>query len=227
MAALTLSQRTARYAHLSSEAVWNTVVAAIVFAFVISRVLLVVFNLRSFLQYPLLILALPSLTGLGVLMTAVLMLGYIRWRKLPFLPLLDALAPCAALLWVFLSLGRIFDGTRDGMPLGRAWRSARMEVHPVEFYTLIAAFAIWVSLFRTLRSRSSQTGQTMAAALVSAGVALFVLDFFRLPSDLVPNLPLDPSQIIGVAMILGGATLTFRSEARTTPESGNEPPNAV
>ena len=90
--------------------------AAIVSAFVISRLLLIAFNFSSFLRQPLLILALPSLTTVGIVLTAFFMLGYLRWRSLPLLPFLDAIAPCAALLWIFLSLGLYFEGTRDGMP---------------------------------------------------------------------------------------------------------------
>ncbi len=93
MGALALSQRTARYAGLAPEAVWNAGMTAIVSAFVISRLLLIAFNPHSFLQYPLLILALPSLTTTGIFITALFMLGFIRWCKLPLLPLLDATAP--------------------------------------------------------------------------------------------------------------------------------------
>jgi phosphatidylglycerol:prolipoprotein diacylglycerol transferase len=229
MSALALSQRTARYANLSPEAVWNAGITAILSAFVISRLLLIAFNLRSFLQYPLLVLALPSLTTLGILITAVFMFGYIRWRRLPLLLLFDAAAPCAALLWAFLSLGRYFEGTRDGMTTHLPWGvrdSMSASIHPVEIYAFIAASLLCLLLLRLLQSRYVEA-QTIAVALIYSGLVLFFLDFFRLPSDLLPNAFLDPSQIIGVAMILVGAPLFLRVRTRVTQESGTEPPHAV
>ena len=234
MAALTLSQRTARYAGLAPEAVWNAGMTAIVCAFVISRLLLIVFNLHSFLQYPLLVLALPSLTSTGIFLTALFMFGYIRWRKLPLLPLLDAAAPCAAIFWTFLSLGRYFEGTRDGMP-AHYWSSAGnpgpTTPEPVEIYTALAAFFVFLRLLRLLKKQHARpqapAGSVTAIALIISGFLIFVLDFFHLPSDLLPNAPLDPSQIIGLAMILVGAPLLLRAAAQVKRESGTEPPHAI
>jgi phosphatidylglycerol:prolipoprotein diacylglycerol transferase len=233
MAALGLSQRTARYAGLKAEAVWNAGFVTVVAAFVISRLLLVAFNLHSFLEYPWLVLALPSLTGLGVLITAVFMLGYARWRGLPLLRLIDAAAPCVALLWAFLSLGRVFDGTRDGMTTLVAWRvgdGPNGFVHPVEVYACVAASVVCVVLLRTFHPRYCE-GRTAGLGLALAGAAIFFLDFFRLPSDLLseawPNAPLDPSQIIGVAMVLTGIALLRRVSAEAAMREKNEATDAV
>ena len=234
MAALSLSQRTARYARLAPEAVWNVGVTAVLSLFVVSRLLIISFNLQSFLQYPLLMLALPSLTNTGVLITAFFMLAYIRWRQIPFLPLLDAAAPCAALLWFFLSLGRYFEGTRDGMPT-QYWTIHSSPIatrtQPVEIYTALAAFFVFFRIWGLLRKQDDKpqvlAGTVAAIALVISGSLIFVLDFFHLPSDLLPNAPLDPSQIIGVAMILVGAALLMRAQPSIQRESGNEPPHAI
>ena len=229
MAALTLSQYTARYAGLSPEAVWNAGTTAIVSAFVVSRLLLVAFNFHSFLQYPLLVLALPSLTNTGVLLTLVFMRGYIRWQKIAPLPLLDAFAPCAALLWAFLNLGRYVEGARDGMPTNLALKvrdTMSGAVHPVEIYALIISALFCLLLLRILRARCIK-GQTASIALVSSGLAIFFLDFLSLPSNLLPNSILDPSQIIGMIMILVGASLLMRARAQVKRESGNKAPHAI
>ena len=231
MAALALSQRTARYANLSPEAVWNAAVTAILSAVVISRLLLIAFNFHSFLQYPLLILGLPSLTTAGIVLTAVFMLGYIRWRELPFFPLLDAVAPCAALLWAFLSLGQYFDGTRDGMPMHSSVGGPSPRPEPVEMLSFVAAFISCRALFAMLKPKPNgeplRPGTVASAGFVISGLVIFFLDFYRLPSDLIPNAPLDPSQIIGIAMVLVGAALFLRAQPQTMSESGNEPPHAV
>lgn len=229
MGALALSQHTARFARLAPEAVWNAGMTAIVSAFVISRLLLAAFNLHSFLQYPLLLLSLPSLTTSGLLLTALFMLGYVRWRKLALVSLLDSTAPCAALLWAFLTLGRYFEGTRDGMPVhlpGLAGGADSIVVRPVELYTFAAASLLCVALLRTLSS-NRPSGHTAGMGLIACGLAIFFIDFFRIPSDLLANIWLDPSQIMGVAMILVGATLLLSVRPQIEQESGIEPPHAI
>src|SRR5271168_1225886 len=71
MAALTLSLRTAAIVDLSPDSVWNAGLFALLSAFVLSRVLLVITNLHNFLAYPILLLAVPSLTATGILLTAI------------------------------------------------------------------------------------------------------------------------------------------------------------
>ena len=214
LAALGLSQRTARYAGIDGEALWDAGVTAMIAAFVISRVLLVAFNLHSFLLYPTLLLAVPSLTSTGVLLTAAFLLVYLRRRRLPLLTVLDASAPCAALIWGFVNLGRIVEGTKDGMPTTLPWGVGdRMlgAVHPVEVYTLLAAVGLCLALLGLLRQRG-YTGETTAIGLLIAGVAVFFLDFFRLPSNLTADLHnawLDPAQGLGLAMTAAGCALVL------------------
>jgi phosphatidylglycerol:prolipoprotein diacylglycerol transferase len=219
MAALALSQRTARYANLDGAALWDAGMIGMIAAFVISRALLIVFNLHSFLMYPVLLLAVPSLTTTGILLTAAFLVVYLRRKRLPLLAVLDASAPCAALIWAFVNLGRIAEGTKDGMPTTLPWAvGGRMEggVHPVELYTLLVALALCTLLFSLLRRRD-YTGRTTALGLLTAGAAVFFLDFFRLPSDLLPDSHtawLDPAQVLALGMILVGSVLVFRGPSK-------------
>jgi phosphatidylglycerol:prolipoprotein diacylglycerol transferase len=220
MAALALSQRTARYANLDGAALWDAGMIAMIAAFVISRALLIVFNFHSFLMYPVLLMAVPSLTSTGVLLTAAFLTVYLRRKRLPLLAVLDASAPCAALIWAFVNLGRIAEGTKDGMPTTLPWAvGGRMPalmhgaiqagVHPVELYTLLVALVLCALLFGLLRRRD-YTGTTTAIGLLTAGAAVFFLDFFRLPSDLYPNPQtawLDPAQFLALGMIAAGGVL--------------------
>ena len=214
MAALAFSQITARYADLDGAALWDAGLTGMIAVFVISRVLLVVFNLHSFLMYPVLLLAVPSLTSTGVLLTAAFLVVYLRRKRLPLLAVLDASAPCAALIWAFVNLGRILGGTKDGMPTTLPWAVGDRRlggVHPVELYTLLAAAALCAILFSLLRRRD-YTGRTTAIGLLIAGVAVFFLDFFRLPSDLYPSSQtawLDPAQILALGMIAVGGVLVL------------------
>jgi phosphatidylglycerol:prolipoprotein diacylglycerol transferase len=230
MSALALSQRTARFAGVDPDAVWNAQMTAVISAFVISRLLLIAFNLHSFLEYPLLMISLPSLTSAGVLLTSLFMLFYLRWRRLALLAFLDAVAPCATLLWAFVNLGRIAQGTRDGMPTHLPWgiRDAQLgRVHPVETYTVVVAAALCIWLYLLLKQNGSRTGRTFAFALVFVSVAIFFLDFFRLPSDLLAHSWLDPAQIIAVAMVFAGGVLLLRAPAPSQTAPSNERANAV
>jgi phosphatidylglycerol---prolipoprotein diacylglyceryl transferase len=221
LAALGLSQRTARYAGIHGDALWDVGMTAMIAAFVISRVLLVVFNLHSFLLYPTLLLAVPSLTTTGVLLTAAFLLVYLRRRRLPLLAVLDASAPCAALIWGFVNLGRIVEGTKDGMPTSLPWGVGdRMlgAVHPVEDYTLVGAAALCLLLLGLL-PRKGYTGETTAIGLLLAGVAVFFLDFFRLPSNLTANLHdawVDPAQGLGLAMTATGCALVLTASSKSS-----------
>ena len=103
MAALFLSLRTAATVGLSPDKLWNAGLFAILSAFILSRLLLVLTNLQTFLAYPVLLLTVPSLTALGLLLTAIVTLLYLRLRHLPLLRTLDAWAPCATLTWAAFS----------------------------------------------------------------------------------------------------------------------------
>jgi len=216
MAAMGLSQWSSARAGVKPEAAWNVGVAAVVAVFLISRLLLVAFNFKSFLEYPVLLLALPSLSSMGVLLSAIFVFGYVRWRGVPLLPLLDSFAPSAALLWAGVNLGYLLDGTRDGMPtevIAAGGATLRTGARPVEAYTLIAALLLLLALLLALRP-SYRAGEATGLGLAGAGLAIFFIDFYRLPSELLPNLPIDPAQIIAVAMAIAGGGLLYRVAAK-------------
>ena len=76
--ALALSLRTAVAVGLNPDRLWNAGLFAIIAAFVLSRLLLVATNLHSFFSYPILLLMVPSLTPLGLLLTAIATAIYLR-----------------------------------------------------------------------------------------------------------------------------------------------------
>jgi phosphatidylglycerol:prolipoprotein diacylglycerol transferase len=204
MASMALTQWSARRVGLDAERVWNTAMLAVAAVFVVSRLLLVLFNFKSFLQYPFLLLAVPSLTSLGIVVSAALVYGYVRWSGTPQLALLDSFAASAALLWAFANVGYLLESTRDGMPVGTG-----TAPQPVEVYTLVAALVILVAVLSALRS-GYRRGEATGLALTASGLAIFFIDFYRLPSDLLPVLPIDPSQIIGLVMVAVGGALLYR-----------------
>ncbi len=228
MAALSLALRCAPMAHLSPDTLWNTTVFAAVAAFALSRVLLIATNFRSFLAYPMLVLALPSLTGTGLLLTAVAIFVYVRVRRISVLDALDAWAAPATLLWCFLALGHLAEGSDPGLP-SRAFWAVRIPPdpdlqQPVGLFAAVVAFVLTVILVRFLRRGGRRSGDTASLALLLTGIAQFVLSFLRQPYPYAPDaprFPLDPTQFLGLGMVVASGLLYVTTASRTdTSNSG-------
>jgi phosphatidylglycerol---prolipoprotein diacylglyceryl transferase len=218
MAALTLSLRTAAVVGLDPDKLWNAGLVALFSAFVLSRLLLIVANPRSFIAYPVLLLTLPSLNGLGILLTLLATTIYLRLRHLPLLDTLDAWSPCATLAWAFLALGHLAEGTDAGLPTTLPWGMAippsTIRLHPVALYAAIAAAVLTIVLLRQL-PRRHHPGNTLALALVASGTAQFLLTFIRQPFP--DSGLLDPIQWIALGMIaLAGIVLLLQPRKLVT-----------
>ena len=213
VAALWLSLRTAPLRALSPDPLWDAGFFAIIAAFVISRALgfLLLFVIErgrlnlSFRD----VLSFSSLSYLSLFVTAAAVALWLRWKGLPILRVMDAWAPCGALLWGALSLAEAAAGTGNGLPTRLPWSvrsSAGARVHPVAFYTAAAALALCGALWAMLR-RVRTPGRVAAAALIAAGVLVFLLDMLRLPEQPLGHSLLDLSQWLALASILFGACL--------------------
>ena len=207
-AALWLSQRTARWVQIPAERMWDAGVVAVSAALVFSRALLVMQDPRAFLRYPLLVLSLHSLTYGGLLLTALLTWSYLRWKRLAVLDVLDAWAPCAALLGAALQLGDFAAGADAGMPTSLPWGVTRgaMMVQPVELLGAGGAAVLGCVLLWRLRGRE-QEGQVAGLALGFGGLMSFLLDMLRQPSGSDAGAWLEPSQWAALAAMLAGVGL--------------------
>ena len=205
MSALALSEKTARLKSLPPETLWNAGIFAVVAAFALSRVLLLVEHFAAFRHFPILLLTVPSLTPSGLILTGAATLLYLRRHGLALVPALDAWAPCATLVWCALALGHFFEGSDPGLPAahGVVMPGDSIATHPVALYAALAAVALTVFLYHRLAQHKAHTA---ALALVVAGVAQFLLSFLRQPTSGFPG-PLDPLQWTALAMLLAGGLL--------------------
>jgi phosphatidylglycerol:prolipoprotein diacylglycerol transferase len=212
IAAIWLSQRTAVMAGVSPEKLWDAGMCAVVAAFVASRALLVLMDVRAFMAYPLLVLSLPSLTYGGMVLTGLLVWLYLRWKKMPLLAVMDAWAPCAMLLWAVLSLGHFVEGTDAGMPTRLPWGvrtvgdSVMGRVHPVQLYAMVAAMVLCGVLIRILM-RAHRVGGVASVGLMAGGAASFLLDMLRQPLESQGGLVLDPVQFVALGAMIAGAAM--------------------
>lgn len=223
MLGLSLSLRTAANTGLNLDRVWNAGLFAVIAAFVFSRILLVAMNFHSFLSYPILLLMVPSLTPLGLLLTGVATMVYLRAHALPVLPTLDAWAPCATLVWTFLALGHFAEGSDPGLPTHLPWGlripPEATPLHPVAIYAAVAAALITLLLLAFL-SRPHRRGDIAALGLGVSGLAQFLLSFFRQPAFLDGKLGnlLDPLQWLALGMIIAAAIL-WQKPRKAVPDA--------
>jgi phosphatidylglycerol:prolipoprotein diacylglycerol transferase len=223
LAALWLSLRTAPLRSLEPEQLWDAGVFAIAAAFVLSRLLgLALFIVVEHGQLTLSfrdVLSFSSISYLSLLVTAVPVILWLRWKHLPLLRAMDAWVPCAALLWSALSLADAASGTGGGLPTRLPWglraaNSAGTRVHPVAIYSAAAALALCCALIALLR-RIREPGRVAAIAFIASGTILFLLDMLRVPEQPLSNNLLDISQWIALgAVLLGACLLTLIPRAR-------------
>lgn len=226
MAALLLSQRTAQLAGVGVKALWDAGLFAVTAAFVISRGLLILRDVHAFRTLPLVVLSLPSFTYGGMALTAVAVAGYLRWKRLSILAVVDAWAPCAALLAALLSLGHFFEGTDAGMPTNLPWgpvvpgSGGLLHLQPVQIYGAVAALVLFVVLMQMLR-RGMVVGMVAAVSLIAGGGTAFLLDMLTQPAEVGGSAWLDPGQWIAVGGMVVGLWM-FIAFRRYGSEFGKE-----
>ena len=200
--ALGLSQGTARLTGIDPDQLWDAGLFAVLAAFVFSRLLLVFEHFASFRAYPVLLLAVPSLTPSGLLLTAISTYFWLRWKHLPVLLSLDAWAPCAALIWAFLALGHFAESSDPGMPMHQG---TAQPLYPVALFACAIALLLCLAAYAWMRRRP-HPGQTAGSTAIAAGIAQFLLSFLRQPGLAMP-LGLDALQWVALALVLAGALL--------------------
>jgi phosphatidylglycerol:prolipoprotein diacylglycerol transferase len=224
MAALTLSSYTAEWVGVSPDKVWDAGWFAVIAALVLSRLLLIATNFASFLKYPVLLMAAPSLTPLGLVLTAIATGVWLWMHRLPILAVLDAWAPCATLTWAFLSLGDFFAGSDPGMESGSHWGvtmpGMTVREHPVALYGCGVALALTAATLLWMDRRRAQ-GDLFLGTLAAAATAQFLLGFVQLPEfDLAGHdMLLDPLQWVSLAMIVIAAYVYVQPRPAVRRES--------
>jgi phosphatidylglycerol---prolipoprotein diacylglyceryl transferase len=218
VAALWLSQRTARLAGLAGEQLWDAGWFAVAAAFVVSRLLLIGGDVREFFRLPLAMLSLPSFTYGGMALTALVAVVYLRWKRLPLLRAVDAWAPCAAALAAMLSLGRFFEGTELGMPTSLPWgtvvpgSAGLVHLQPVAIYGAVASVLVLLVLMWLLERRL-RAGMVAGVALLAGGAVSFLLDMITQPMESSGSAWLEPGQWIAIgAMVVGMLMISLLKE---------------
>jgi phosphatidylglycerol:prolipoprotein diacylglycerol transferase len=219
MLALLLSERTARLAGVDPAKLWDAGIFAVIAAFCLSRVLLVVGFWKTFRTSPVLLLAVPSLTATGLLLTVIATGVWLWVKRVPIVRAMDAWAPCGALVWAALALGHFAEGSDAGMPTTLPWAMAPMpgeavRLHPVALYCAVIALLLQVGSLQLLQRRP-RAGITAGVTLTLAGLAQFLVSFLRQPG-LKGLGGLDLLQWVAVGMMVVGLVLMMDNGFKTT-----------
>lgn len=137
-----------------------------------------------------------------------------RWR-VPVIDLTDALAPGMALGEAVTRLGCDIFGKPSGAWWGVLHQGVR--VHPVQFYSFVLNFALFLFLYTY---RPARTGQVTGLYLAGLGVSRFVLEFFREGPGIWAGTWLTWGQAAATLALLAGAALVLFSRRRPASVTG-------
>ncbi len=236
--------RTAARLRGSPDAMWNLGLLSI-FSGVLGlrlRLVLIAGHWHDFLAYPMLMLSVSIprtvdsvLLELGIGIFAGLL--YMTWRRMPWLPTLDAAAPGWALGQAILMLGCLFAGCEYGRPTSMPWgivfhsRWATMwngtpleiRLHPVQLYLCAVELLLCLLLLWWL-PRRRQPGELAGSWMFLSGLAQFFLDFYRGENRLlIFGGALSLTQAIDFCLVVVGALLLLeRRQTNTTRPPAEE-----
>ena len=159
-------------------------------------------NTRAFLLVPALIAAVAAWCW------------YVYRRKLPWLTMLDALAPGALAAIGIINVGAFIAGRNLGAPSGLPWAVTQFEVarHPVQLYEAAAAFAGAAVVWRMI-GRARAPGAAFLVAVAWYGLSRWLLEPFRADSLTMPG-GLRTAQVAGFVVALVALWLLARRAAR-------------
>lgn len=149
----------------------------------------------------------------------------LRWKRRPFLPFCDALAPAGALAQALTRLGCFAAGCCFGRPtdtfLGVTYASPWADpavprgipLHPAQLYEAVLDAALAAFLQNRLRA-PSPPGRLFSLYLAGAGLIRFAVEFFR--GDDAERLigGLAHSQFTALAMVAAAAALYHMIRSR-------------
>lgn len=231
---LWLARRHAFEDGLDGDRVWNLGVYGVLSGLVVAKLWLVAASWDYYAANPREMFALSTLQSGGtfyggVLGALALIILYARYWKLPFLPLADAYAACAALGSTLGRLGCFSAGCCYGKPTEAAWgvtfvseyahdlvgTPLHIRLHPTQLYDAFAAAAILLALL-VMRRRKRFPGQLWAAFMTLYGLLRFTTEFFRGDpgrTELFGG-ALSLMQVVSLGLIVSGVLLWRRGAAQ-------------
>lgn len=237
VAALFLSQRTARLAGVNPARVWNLSILAVLAAMAAARLPLVALNWANLRLHPSWMLTLAMIHH--PLLAAA---AYAQRQRMPLWSAADALAAPLALGLAFEQWGALLAGSEYGKeaenglaarwavtytdPLAARWSGTPLGIplHPAQAYAALA-FSLLAVLLHFWLPKRHQPGDVAGAALMGIGVAVYLTEFWRDSEGRGALLDgaLDGPQAAAIALVAAGAlALLERKKTLGIDEAAHE-----
>jgi len=149
---------------------------------------------------------------------------YLKWLRLPFWRVMDAVGFGLPLGISIARLGCFFNGCCHGIETNQSWgvvfpRVGYTPVHPTQIYESIACLGLFVTL-QLLRRRRRAYGEVILAALGGYGILRFFIEFWRGDNPIFA-FHMTLSQVLGIVIALlaaaGIALLRRRTDMLIIP----------
>lgn len=229
---LSLAKRRARAAGLSADMVFNAGMVALLMGLVGARLGYMALHWSAYQNDLKGILALTAgafSTPAGLMIGIVAAALYLRRHRPPAAVLLDALAPALALMFVFVGLADLSQGSAYGAVSDLPWAielwGARR--HPTQIYESLAALATLglLSLAPLVRPRQRlYDGFLFLLFLLSYGAARSFLDAFRADPWLLPG-GYRAVQVVGLGVVVLSLWLMGRFQSQSVSQPDRLPPD--
>jgi phosphatidylglycerol:prolipoprotein diacylglycerol transferase len=230
LAGLAVVTRTARREGLNPETVTNLAIYCALAGLAGAKLMMFALNIDYYLKYPEVLFSLDTLLSAGVYyggFLAALLLAYlyIRARKLPWLRIVDAIAPGLAVGHAIGRIGCFMAGCCWGSRCDRPWAVTftnqdahdmfgtplNVPLHPAQLYeAALTALVAWALIAASRRSHAP--GRILALYLLLYSAARFAVEFTREHQEALPfGGPFTLTQWISLGLAATGAVLFFRT----------------
>ncbi len=181
---ITLAEKSAKLHGLSAENLSNLILIALLSGIIGARLIYAADYPSAFAENPLNLLSLSTklldLSG-GIAAAIVAALIYTQRKTMPLWQTLDALVPFFGMLAIGLSLANLASGNAFGaetnLPWGiELWNAKR---HPIQIYTLLAAFLTLNLLYPPKQERPRPAGKIFLRFVAFTAAYTLFLEAFR------------------------------------------------
>lgn len=160
--------------------------------------------------------------AVGLVVGLLVALAYLQRKEMPARPLLDAIAPGAAVFVAALALANLANGTAFGVETSVPWAIELWDArrHPVQVYELTAGLAILAIVLRVGR-KAPAPGLGFLLFIALYGGMRLLLDPLRATGQILPG-GFRAAQVVGLAVVLVAMGL-MRVWSRQQEEIDAEP----
>ena len=221
----------AKKTHVDPNQIIDISIVLIISGIVGSRGLYVLFHLEEFRGQWLNVInpfqsdgsiGIAGLTVLGGIILSIFnSIIYLRYKKIPLLPIFNIMAPSLALGFVFTRIGCYLHGCCYGTPLSSGWsvvfpanspagfQYPGQQLHPAQIYASFAG-AINFTLLILSEKITFFKDKTFFSFLILYGISRFIVDIFRYYEESMVILNVSGqsyslNQGISILLVAGGA----------------------